>query len=587
MTRAVVLGLLLVGVGALPHLPVAARQQSAHPWLAPEVQNLVYLGDDRPVLFRLNLFLDGKPYSSFWDAHLQRLFHFLDRNENGTLDPKELERMPSARQLLSQAENPNLPPSPVGPKLIEVDTDGDGKVSREEFTRYYQNNEVSPVRLLAVPGSGHQATALSAFLFRVLDTNKDGKLSRAELEAAGTVLHRFDLDDDDLITVAELQSADARAAASQQAYDPNLGFPGGTVVPLPFLLVPRERTDERVVQRVKTARAVLDHYDRNRNGRLSRDEIGFPRELFDRLGPHGLGELDSNQLLGWLLGPPDVELTIRMGKVEPGRVSFEAVKTDPKQLRLPVDRVSPLGVRVPIGGVSLQVIRMDNPANQVVIRFTRFFLDQFELVDRQKKGVLTAKQLEGPQFSYLRQIMKLADRDEDDRLTEKELREFGEIMDGATDTLITLSFSDSGQSLFELLDSNHDGQLSLRELKQVWNRLRGHDFDGDGQISKSELPRDCRLNVTQGGLYNFAYYGRQFQVSQPAPRRKPAQVVAEDGPVWFRKMDRNGDGDVSRREFLGSLEDFARIDTDGDGLISLDEAIKAEAWLKERHQPKP
>jgi hypothetical protein len=44
------------------------------------------------------------------------------------------------------------------------------------------------------------------------------------------------------------------------------------------------------------------------------------------------------------------------------------------------------------------------------------------------------------------------------------------------------------------------------------------------------------------------------------------------GPLWFRKMDRNGDGDVSRVEWLGAREDFDRMDTDRDGLVSAAEA---------------
>jgi hypothetical protein len=37
-------------------------------------------------------------------------------------------------------------------------------------------------------------------------------------------------------------------------------------------------------------------------------------------------------------------------------------------------------------------------------------------------------------------------------------------------------------------------------------------------------------------------------------------------------MDRNRDGDLSRREWLGTEEEFKKIDTDGDGLISAEEA---------------
>jgi hypothetical protein len=40
-------------------------------------------------------------------------------------------------------------------------------------------------------------------------------------------------------------------------------------------------------------------------------------------------------------------------------------------------------------------------------------------------------------------------------------------------------------------------------------------------------------------------------------------------------MDRNGDGDVSRREFLGPPDAFLKLDRDGDGVISRDEAGRA------------
>ena len=47
------------------------------------------------------------------------------------------------------------------------------------------------------------------------------------------------------------------------------------------------------------------------------------------------------------------------------------------------------------------------------------------------------------------------------------------------------------------------------------------------------------------------------------------------GPTWFRKMDRNADGDISRAEFLGTGEQFRKLDLDGDALIGIAEAEAA------------
>jgi hypothetical protein len=46
-------------------------------------------------------------------------------------------------------------------------------------------------------------------------------------------------------------------------------------------------------------------------------------------------------------------------------------------------------------------------------------------------------------------------------------------------------------------------------------------------------------------------------------------------PRWFVHMDSNGDGDISPREFLGSLDQFEQLDSNNDHYIDSSEAIPA------------
>ena len=61
---------------------------------------------------------------------------------------------------------------------------------------------------------------------------------------------------------------------------------------------------------------LLSRYDKDKNNKLSREESGFPKELFDALDANKDGELDALELLRWLIAAPDLDITVRLGNVE-------------------------------------------------------------------------------------------------------------------------------------------------------------------------------------------------------------------------------------------------------------------------------
>jgi hypothetical protein len=109
------------------------------------------------------------------------------------------------------------------------------------------------------------------------------------------------------------------------------------------------------------------------------------------------------------------------------------------------------------------------------------------------------------------------------------------------------------------LDANHDALLSLREILATPQRLREFDFDGDGIVQADEIPQRVAMGIGRGPY-------RPRSARHPSPR----DLLLAD---WFKRMDRNGDGDLSRREFLGTPAQFAELDVDGDGLISSQESL--------------
>ncbi len=427
---------------------------------------------------------------------------------------------------------------------------------------------------MSAPSIDGGRNGLSETLFKILDVDKDGKLSQQELAAAEIVLHKYDQNDDEVVTAQELTQAIVMPAS----------FPGMTApaapraLPLlesPFMLVPREEGPKRVTERLKAARQVLARYDKDKNGTLSPAEIGLPKDVFDRYDADKDGEWSAVELLRWMIFEPDVETTVRLGRISDKDAPLDLVSSR----ALGVQKTAINTLTAALGDGQISLIHAGGAGGYgLTENVFQAYRQQFQAIDAGDKGYITREQTGGGQNATFYGLFPIADRDGDGRLTEAELKEWVSLATEAVGCAPTISLADNSRSLFDMIDVNHDGRLTVRELRGAWARLAPYDHTGRGAVSREEIPHQFQLSIAEAGF--DANAAPQALVQQAMMTPPTTSGRTERGPLWFRRMDVNGDGDVSPREFLGSLEDFRRIDTDGDGLISLEEAEAFDARMR-------
>lgn len=555
----------------LAETPTAPAPREAAPrFTAPPVNSTLevfVLTTTRPVHLRITAGHNGQTLDQIWRQRMKKLFDFCDRDTDGYLSQTEMD-FTLTDQGLAQLLATGFYPVGTGnrPKLADIDYDADGRVSFEEFLASYPRTAAQILRPQPAWQDFVSHTAITEALFQLIDINNDGRLTSEEVRNVEQLLPRHDRDEDECLTVQELVP---------HLFDPVFGQPIGRRAPR----TPATDAMDQTVMVFEAGRIpgtltlqILKRYDTNGDLELTQAESGFDAATFQRLDTDNNGRLDSAELDRWRTGIPDLELTLFLAeqagdcivKVHDEKAAaargWAFRQVEPGRLVVQVDRQS----------IDLWAFTPVIPYRSASLK------QQYGYLFTQaagKKDHLVEADLTGPnavRYQFLRVIFEAADRNGDGQLTKDEFDAYFDLQESFRNLSLSLIPAVQTPSLFQLLDENRDGRLSVRELRNAWPRLLALEDPGAKVVTKRIIQPTINLRLMR--TFERSYYINQPSIYNPNPNQV---IVPTQGPLWFRKMDRNGDGDVSRGEFLGTPEEFAAIDTDGDGLISLAEA---EAW---------
>ncbi|WP_406699076.1 hypothetical protein V5E97_09375 [Singulisphaera sp. Ch08] len=506
-------------------------------------RTLVFLGEERPVFLRLQVTAGDRPFDAAWPESIRIIHACLDRDGDGKLTTEEANKDALAALVrLATGGATTLPRGEldVSPK--------DGVVSTDELAEVLRP-VLGPFHVQV----GRLAINRTDALFDHLDRDKDGELTRTELATIAGSLRRLDLDDNEMISPAELEPFNSPTAMAMagNAADRQARF---TAVPPVIELVAGESS-------LRMARLLLKKYDKGRgdvpgrpDSKLSPEEFSIDPDAFARVDTNHDEALSTDELRKFLARAPiDLDLEIALLPDASGGATT----------RVRGDGVLPKGTQVrqlPDGDVEIAVgrIRLDVHVDQggtVAETLRRIYLRQFKAADANKDGYLEGKELPAEnvqvqvqaqgQVSPLAGLTKVIDRDGDGKLYEKELIDFADRQSEAARGRLVLTASDQGRAIFGILDLDRDRRLSAREVMRTVDRITSWDGDGDGRVTADEIPYHFQVNIARGEFTGLT--GAGVGVANPAigslVSPKPAALTA--GPDWFRQMDRNRDGDIS------------------------------------------
>ncbi len=539
-----------------------------------DVQDLLYLAPRQPILIRMNIQIDGRGFRAYRADFARKLFASLDLDQSGMLEGDELKGIPQPNSLVSVGPNGEV--RRIATKVAADADPADGKVTAEEFSSYVRRAAGSPFEITTIA----LRNRVESRIFELLDADKSQSLSLDELTSTWGRLRRNDINDDEILTAAELNPQLQQNVFAAPVV--STGQPARSIQSITELLVildpddPDSRTAHKLVQ-------LYDKFGRDKasgqfikDGKIAPEELGLSADQIKRFDANADGKLDRAELKQAVANfPPQLEVSVRFQRGGEASSSVE-ILSQPESNRagLAELRRNDDGHTVLLlAGLQMQLDASpaisDYNDENIKARFSNVFSnydqDQNEYIDKD----------EFRRFGTVDAVFEPMDADRDGKVFLKEFIPYLENQALLARSRATFNLSRENPTLFDVIDAATDGRLSRRELQFAGANVKTWDANGDGLLQAAEIPD--RYQATFGlGQRTLQVGAFQIPLSNQVTQTMVAgRPISVSGPAWFAKMDRNRDGDVSAREFLGPESAFHQLDADRNGLIDPDEARQA------------
>ena len=535
--------------------PAVAQRQT--PSLAQaDHATMIIMAPLGPVVADLRISVAKIPYRTWVSRFVASQ---MDVDKNTQLNSKELSLLTENVRRLG-----NIP----GPEEIlagAVKEPGATEVPTKQFVEWLQTRLPKSFDLIAQPQAADDAVRLTS----LLDANLDASISDSELLNSLRAVRFRDLDNDETFSVSELMPyRDPRSQNAPVSPD---------VVNLPFYHVTDEASGKLAAERI------VGRYG-------SEGTVAIPILRQQKL-PESDRRLNVDELADILQQPEfhvtiDVKLSDRAGTSD---IDVAISSSAESFCRTTDDKFGQTAIVA--DGLPIRIVARGGGANNRAV--TRGFLGQtFVMIDGDRNQYLDETEFSGivgaMQQSGANGDFATVDQNSDKMVTRDELFSFVERDLMAAASRIEVTVKQDGKTLFSLLDANQDRRLSAREIRNGTAVLQKYDRNADGSFAETELGTEYVLTLGLGRSElrrNSGMMTMQTMAMNSGDAVLPG-LEGLNGPEWFRRMDRNQDGDVSVREFLGTSTQFAALDTDQDGLMSASEAEVAEkAEAAEKTEP--